>query len=185
MPDFDLDAALTPDEPKDSWEHVHGDVNGWTYGAMWYNAAKENVIAVRGIEDEPEIWAHEIPFHRGAMDEWRDMAEQKFPGPEDAEEREEWVEQAAEQWREEERERLVDAQTQEVFEWSCDDCVDDYDTGSIIRSFGIDRDDWDALELYVKWLYIADHYGLHEMDPHPVRLTRAQLQARLGATKLR
>lgn len=186
MPDFDIDSALLVPEPPDQWQYCHGDMSGWTYGAMWYNPARQQIMATRGLdgEDMPEIWAHDIEVPLDIRQAIQGAAEAEFPDPEDEDEVKIRIEQETEAWQEAERERREAAIRLPVYTFCCDDAVDDYDVESIKRSMDLTDAQWDSLELYEKWLYVADHYGLDEMDCYPDHLTKAELQTRLGNYRL-
>ena len=185
MPEFDLDAALTVPEPVDEWVHVGGDRNGWEYGAKWYNAFSQHMMACEGIEDQPILWANDIEVPEDVLARITDEAKTRYPDPEDADMVATQVDHKTEEWQEAERERQEAARTQEVHLWLCDEHANDYHIEGVLRNLGIEQEDWDSFDLPDKWTCIADYHGLYEMDSVPMRLTHAKLQARLGTAKLR
>lgn len=169
------------------YEQIGGDFgDAWTYGGTWVQTKHDDgnplgpedtpeVVHVMGLEsegiDEPDVYTLEVP----AQVEGRLRREN--PDEDDYEE-------AVEEWRMAEFDKLVAAQEMDVYRFRADEV--EGEDGSwpnpeqVRNDFDISQEDWDGMSNASKWEAIGMIHGFHELDSYPDKFTRDQLCSYLG-----
>jgi hypothetical protein len=169
------------DEMWDVWEQVDGDMDWWTYGGTFHNAAQEMMVHVPGLESagikDIDPWDIELSEEELAQINAQFPVRVDPEFPEDGDENEDAREEAIDALKTKKAEEATAARKMPVYRW-LDDHIEDYADKfpGLAEQMGVTLEEIENMPLGAKWSMLMQAYGPDEFDSDPDRYTYEEIK---------